>query len=259
MVLVGYDPARLARLPCRAAPPGPAAARSGCVGRPAEEEPVLNDILVELAIILALVLANGVFSGAEIAVISLRKTRLAQLVDEGRSSARAVKRLRDAPEQFLATVQIGITVVGATAAAFGGASLARHRAGARRDPRARPLRGAARARRSSSPRLVLSLVLGELVPKSIALRAPERYALLLAGPLLGLAQIARPLVWLLTAVLEPAPAPVRRSDHLHRGAPLGGGDRAARRRGGQGGARSTRPRPRSPRARSRSAISPRPT
>jgi putative hemolysin len=71
------------------------------------------------------VLANGVFSG-QIAVIAISKTRLAQLVEEGRSSARAVKRLRDAPEQFLATVQIGITVIGATAAAFGGASLARH-------------------------------------------------------------------------------------------------------------------------------------
>ena len=77
-----------------------------------------------MAIILALVLANGVFAGAEIAIISLRKTRLAQLVDEGRASARAVKRLRDEPERFLATVQVGITVVGSTAAAFGGAALA---------------------------------------------------------------------------------------------------------------------------------------
>ncbi len=54
----------------------------------------------------------------------MRKTRLAQLVEEGRGSARAVKRLRDAPERFLATVQVGITIVGSTAAAFGGAALA---------------------------------------------------------------------------------------------------------------------------------------
>ncbi|HSD20144.1 MAG TPA: hemolysin family protein [Anaeromyxobacter sp.] len=148
---------------------------------------------------LALVLANGVFSGAEIAVIALRKTRLAQLVEEGRSSARAVKRLRDAPEQFLATVQIGITVIGATAAAFGGASLARHIA-----PALAAIPGVGHYAEPLSLGLVvaaisyLSLVLGELVPKSIALRAPERFALLLARPLLGLAQIARPLVWLLT-------------------------------------------------------------
>jgi magnesium and cobalt exporter, CNNM family len=145
------------------------------------------------------VLANGVFSGAEIAVIAVRKTRLAQLVEEGRSSARAVKRLRDAPEQFLATVQIGITVIGATAAAFGGASLARHIA-----PALAAIPGVGHYAEPLSLGLVvaaisyLSLVLGELVPKSIALRAPERFALLLAGPLLGLAQIARPLVWLLT-------------------------------------------------------------
>jgi putative hemolysin len=110
-----------------------------------------------------------------------------------------VKRLRDAPEQFLATVQIGITVIGATAAAFGGASLARHIA-----PALAAIPGLGHYAEPLSLGLVvaaisyLSLVLGELVPKSIALRAPERFALLLAGPLLGLAQIARPLVWLLT-------------------------------------------------------------
>src|SRR5215207_8790949 len=78
----------------------------------------------EILIILALILANGIFSGAEIAVISLRKSRLAQLVDEGRAGAHSVLALRDEPERFLATVQVGITVVGATAAAFSGASLA---------------------------------------------------------------------------------------------------------------------------------------
>jgi putative hemolysin len=132
-------------------------------------------------------------------VIAVRKTRLAQLIDEGRSSALAVKRLRDAPERFLATVQIGITVIGATAAAFGGASLARHIA-----PALATTPGLGRYAEPLALGLVvaaisyLSLVLGELVPKSIALRASERYALLLARPLLGLAQIARPLVWILT-------------------------------------------------------------
>ncbi len=147
----------------------------------------------------ALVLANGVFSGAEIAIISLRKTRLAQLVEEGRASARAVKRLRDAPEQFLATVQIGITVIGATAAAVGGASIA-----SRIAPAIARLPGLEHAAPQLALALVvagvsyLSLVLGELVPKSLGLRAAERYALLVARPLLWLAGAARPLVWLLT-------------------------------------------------------------
>lgn len=163
---------------------------------------------MEIAVILALVLANGVFAGAEIAVISLRKTRLAQLVEEGRGAARAVKRLRDRPEQFLATVQVGITIVGATAAAFGGAALAGRIAphlsrlplvGAHAGPVALALVVAIVS--------FLSLVLGELVPKSIALRAAERYALVVARPLLALSKLARPVVWLLTAasnaVLRP--------------------------------------------------------
>jgi putative hemolysin len=168
----------------------------------------LEAILVELGIILALVVANGLFAGAEIAVIGLRRTRLAQLVEEGRASARAVQRLRAHPERFLATVQVGITVVGATAAAFGGAALAD-----RIEPFLAALRWTAPYSGQIALGLVvalvsyLSLVLGELVPKSLALRASERYALLAAGPLLALSTLARPLVWLLTAssnlVLRP--------------------------------------------------------
>jgi putative hemolysin len=133
------------------------------------------------------------------AIVALRKTRLAQLVEEGRASARAVKRLRDAPERFLATVQIGITVVGATAAAFGGATIAR---------RLEPAVAAVSPLAPWAPQIALgtvvvvvsflSLVLGELVPKSLALRAAERYALLVGRPLLALSAVARPLVWLLT-------------------------------------------------------------
>ena len=159
----------------------------------------LHEILAELAIIFALVAANGVFSGAEIAIISVRKTRLAQLVDEGRASALAVRQLREQPERFLATVQIGVTIVGATAAAFGGAALAGRLAPylARvpfLEPWADPLALALVVALVS----YLSLVLGELVPKSLALRASERYALLVGRPLLALSALARPLVWLLT-------------------------------------------------------------
>ncbi len=171
-------------------------------------EASLNEIATEIAVILALVLANGVFSGAEIAIISVRKTRLAQLVEEGRSSARAVRQLRDQPERFLATVQVGVTIVGATAAAFGGAALAGRLAphlarvpflAAWADPVALALVVALVS--------YLTLVLGELVPKSLALRSSERYALVVGRPLLALSALARPLVWLLTtssnAVLRP--------------------------------------------------------
>jgi putative hemolysin len=152
-----------------------------------------------MAIILALILANGVFAGAEIAVIAVRRTRLQQLMDEGRGAARAVLGLRDDPERFLATVQVGITVVGATAAAFGGATLAGGlQVWIARLPVLEPYAAQIAIGLVIAIVSFLQLVLGELVPKSIALRSAERYALAVARPLLGLARIARPLIWLLT-------------------------------------------------------------
>lgn len=156
-------------------------------------------MLTDVLIILALILGNGVFAAAELAVLSIRKTRLQQLLDEGSASAQAVHRLRESPERFLATVQIGITVVGATASVFGGASLAA--------PIAEFLRslgmgeGAKELALTAVVALVsfLTLVFGELVPKSLALRFAEGYGLVIARPLRGLSRLARPLVWLLTA------------------------------------------------------------
>lgn len=155
--------------------------------------------MTEAVIILLLILANGVFSGAEIAVISLRRTRLRELIDNGHARARAVKALRDEPERFLATVQSGITVISAAAAAFGGDVFA-ERLGrlfahvALLAPYAKQLGFALVVAVIS----FLSLVLGELVPKSLALRANEGYAMLTAPLLLGLSYIARPFIWLLT-------------------------------------------------------------
>lgn len=157
-------------------------------------------IVSELLIILALILVNGFFAGSEIAVVSLRKTRLRELVEAGSGAAKAVERLRAAPERFLATVQVGITVVGATAAAFGGASIA-----ARLKPVLAALPLVGRFAEELSLALVvalvsyLSLVLGELVPKSLALRAAERYSLVVGRPIWFLSKLARPLVWFLTA------------------------------------------------------------
>ncbi len=153
-----------------------------------------------LVIILVLILVNGIFSGAEIAILSLRKTRLAELVAEGRPGARSVSELQSNPEGFLATVQIGITVVGATAAAFGGASMAADIA-----PAFLVVPGVTEkvAHDLALATVVVivsffSLVLGELVPKSLALRAGETYALLVGSPLRTLAWTARPIVAFLT-------------------------------------------------------------
>lgn len=156
-------------------------------------------IAVELLILLLLTLVNGLFSGAEIAVISMRRTRVEALVEEGSSRARAVQRLRGNPERFLATVQIGITVIGATAAAFGGASVAgRLSPTFSRVPLLQPYAEELALGLVVVGVSFLSLVLGELVPKSLALRQAEPYALLIARPFEGLAWLARPAVWVLT-------------------------------------------------------------
>ncbi|HET6439094.1 MAG TPA: hemolysin family protein [Anaeromyxobacter sp.] len=159
----------------------------------------MREFLFELLVVLALVLANGVFAGAEIAVIALRRSRLRQLLDERRPGARAVKELRDTPERFIATVQTGITIIGATAAAFGGAALSERIApGIAEVPGLAPYAGGIALTLVVALISYLSLVLGELVPKSLALRSAERYALAIGRPLLLLSHLVRPIVWLLT-------------------------------------------------------------
>lgn len=152
-----------------------------------------------MLVIIALIAANGVFSGAEIAIVSLRKTRIEELLTEKRKGAEAIKRLRKDPERFLASVQIGITVIGTAASAFGGASLS-----ASIEPLLRKVSFIGESADEVSLGLVvvlisfLQLVIGELVPKSLGLRSAEPYALLTAGPLVWLSRAATPLVWILT-------------------------------------------------------------
>ncbi|UJR83301.1 hemolysin family protein [Sandaracinus amylolyticus] len=154
---------------------------------------------LEIAIVLALIFANGLFSGAEIAIISVRSTRLEELATETRAGA-FLARLRRDPERFLATVQIGITVVGSTAAAFGGATIA-DRLATTLEPCGLSHDTGERIALTIVVVVVsyLSLVLGELVPKSLALKWSERYALVAARPLFLLGRLSAPFVWLLTA------------------------------------------------------------
>jgi putative hemolysin len=141
-----------------------------------------------------------VLAGAEIAIIAVRRTRLTALIDQGRSTAHAVKRLRDDPERFIATVQIGATVISATAGAFGGYRIAADMA-----PLLEPLPVVGPYANQLALAIVvgaisyMTLVLGELVPKSLALRAATGYSLIVGQPLLFLSRLMRPLVWFLTA------------------------------------------------------------
>ena len=151
----------------------------------------------QLLIVVGLLMANGLFAGAEIAVLSIRKTRLREFIRRKDRRALAVKALRDTPERFLATVQIAMTTVGTAAAAFGGA---------RMEHELEPTMAKIGLGAGSSLLIVivfvtfLELVIGELVPKSLALRYSDRYSFFVARPLLWLSSIMRPLVWVLTMV-----------------------------------------------------------
>lgn len=155
---------------------------------------------MELLIIFLLLVANGAFAMAEIAIVSARKARLQHMAEGGNHRARIALGLANQPNQFLAAVQIGITLVGILAGAFGGATLAEQIAVA--------LDGiefiAPYGEAVGVGIVVLgitycSLVIGELVPKRLALNNPERIAAALAVPMRKLAAITAPVVWLLNA------------------------------------------------------------
>jgi putative hemolysin len=172
-------------------------------------------ILFEVGVIIVLVLLNGAFAMSELAIVSSRRARLQAMQRRGSAGAAEALALAENPQRFLPTVQVGITLVGIFAGAFGGARLA-GTLGELFDA----IPGVAPFGREIAFGLVvvaityLSLILGELVPKQIALRNPERVAALVARPLSGVARISAPVVWLLgkssalvLGLLGPPPPP----------------------------------------------------
>ena len=155
-------------------------------------------MLLDVVILLLLFIANGLFAMSEISVVSLRKIRLQQLAEEGNTQAKAALKLAENPNQFLAAVQIGITLVGIFAGAYGSSIFA--------EPLSRGLAKVNWLEPYSRPLSVflvvlvityLSLVIGELVPKRIGLNNPERIAMMIAGPMTVLSQVTTPFVKLL--------------------------------------------------------------
>lgn len=157
--------------------------------------------LLEVVVIAVLVLLNGIFVAAEIALVTVRRSRIRQLSDEGDRRARRVARMIEQPGRLLATIQIGITFIGFLAAAFAGASIAGTLAAWLR---AIPILSAsADLLALLIVTLVVSLVtivFGELVPKTLALAHAERYALMLARPVDALGRLLGPVVGLLTSI-----------------------------------------------------------
>jgi len=153
---------------------------------------------LDLAVIAFLIVLNGVFAMSELAIVSAREARLKALAKSGSSGARTALDLAADPSRFLSTVQIGITMIGILAGAYSGSSLG--------GPVAERLQLAGmEADLAATVGFILviavttyaSLIIGELVPKQFALRAPEPIAVIMARPMLWLARGTAPLVWLL--------------------------------------------------------------
>lgn len=162
---------------------------------------------MDILLLVALILVNGVFAMSEIAVVSSRKSRLQNLADDGVQGAEAALSLHQEPSSFLSTIQVGITSVGILSGAIGEAALA--------DPLAATLAGipliSPYAKTIALTITVIALtyfsvVVGELVPKRLAMLAPEGIASLIARPMMMLARLTHPLVVVLsgtsTAILS---------------------------------------------------------
>jgi putative hemolysin len=162
----------------------------------------LNRLWLEIIFIAVLIVLNGFFAASEIALISARRSRVQQLASDGDPRAKRVVGIQQDPDRFLATVQVGVTFVGTLASAVGGVAAVHALS---------PMIGGiplpflpAMAEPLALVIVVVgityaSLILGELVPKTLALRHAVSLALLVSGPLDSLARAASPLVRLLTA------------------------------------------------------------
>src|SRR5215470_4815588 len=162
----------------------------------------IDNVWLEAVLIFGLILANGFFAASEIAMIATRKSRIDALLEKGMKSAAVVARLKNDPDRLLATVQIGVTVVSSLASAIGGAAAIGYL-----KPQIESLPVPILAQWGEAAAIVvvvlpisyLSLVLGELVPKSLALRFSEQIACRVARPIDFLSRVSSFLVKLLTA------------------------------------------------------------
>jgi putative hemolysin len=163
----------------------------------------MTDIpLIDLALVAGLILVGGFFAASEIALITVKRHRLNQLIGEGSRAARTAQRVTDDPSRFLATIQIAITFLGFLAAAVGAVSLSGSLAGL---IGLIPFVSDAAAEQISFVLITLlialaSIIIGELVPKTLALTFAERFALVVAAPIGVLDRALRPIVWFVSSL-----------------------------------------------------------
>jgi putative hemolysin len=149
----------------------------------------------EIFVILVLLVANGYLALSEIAVVSAKRSRLQHEAERGNAAARAAVALSKSPTRFLSTVQVGITLIGILSGAYGGATIAEGLTVAlSRYPTVAPYSEGIAVAVVVVTLSFLSVIIGELVPKRIALSNPERFAALVARPMTALSRIAAPVV-----------------------------------------------------------------
>ncbi len=161
----------------------------------------MNGFLVELFVIAILIMVNGFFACAEFAIVSIRKSRVAQMIANGDQRAKAVETLQDNPHRLLAIVQIGVTVVGSSASAVGGIVAITHLKPILESSSIELLHNGAEAISITCVVAILSyflLVIGELVPKTIGLQYADPVALHVARPLEFMAKLSGLFIWLLS-------------------------------------------------------------
>jgi putative hemolysin len=156
-------------------------------------------MVLEISIIFALIILNGVFSMSEIAIVSSRKSKLQLAAEEGDKGAKAALELADSPNKFLSTVQIGITLVGILTGVFGGASISKKLSLYFNSIDLFP----GYSETVSVTIVVIgityfTLIIGELLPKRIGLSNPEKIASVMSRPLNILSKIGAPAVWILS-------------------------------------------------------------
>ncbi len=157
-------------------------------------------LLIEIAIVVVLTIVNGLLAMSELAVVSAKPARLRVMAEQGRSGARAAIRLAEHPGRFLSSVQIGITLVGVLSGAFSGATLGERLSNVlEAQGLSEGLSDGLGVATVVMLITYLSLVVGELVPKQIALRDPERVAARVAPSMVIVSVVAAPLVWVLDA------------------------------------------------------------
>jgi putative hemolysin len=159
----------------------------------------VSDVWLNIVMVVVFVLVGGAFSGAEIALVSLRESQVRAMSDNAGRRGKAVARLLSDPNRFLAAVQVGVTLAGFFSAAFGASTLSA--------PLADRLQALGMGEGLAGTLALvlvtiaisyLSLVVGELTPKRLALQRAEGFSLIVAAPLNGIATLFRPVIWLLS-------------------------------------------------------------